>query len=269
MLARFLALGLALGLAAAPAQADSLASRARMLFDRAETHFSLGEFKQALELYREAYRLKPLPGFLFNIGQCQRKLGRCDQAVFFFKQFLDRLPKAPNRALVEDLVRECEATLAAARRPRPPEPGPAPATSAVRPPPRILVTPIPGERREPVRYAVPLPPPPRRGPHPAWFWTTAALSVGLLATGAVTGGLTLGQSSEYNDPLTSKARRLELKESGERLGTISTATLAAGGGTALVAAILLFTMQRAPSAETRVSAAPSQGGGLVSLEGRF
>jgi tetratricopeptide (TPR) repeat protein len=268
MSARLLALALALGLATSPARGDSIASRARLLFDRAETHFSLGEFKQALELYREAYRLKPLAGFLFNIGQCHRKLGRCDQAVFFFKQFLDKLPRAPNRALVEDLVRECEATLAAARKPRPPEPTPTPATSAV-PPPQILVTPIPGKRREPVRYAVPLPPPARRGPHPAWFWTTAALSVGLLATGAVTGGLTLGQSNEYNDPLTSKARRLELKESGERLGTISTATLAAGGGTALIAAILLITMQRAPSAETRVSAAPSAGGGLVSLEGRF
>ncbi len=264
MPARLLAFALALGLAAAPAHADSIASRARMLFDRAETHFSLGEFTQALDLYREAYRLKPLPGFLFNIGQCHRKLGRCDQAVFFFKQFLDKLPKAPNRALVEDLVRECEAVLAAARRPKP-EPGP-----TTRPLARPRVEPVPPlPKREPVRHALPVPPPPRRGPHPAWFWTTAALSVGLLATGAVTGGLTLGQSNEYNDPLTSKARRLELKESGERLGTISTATLAAGGGAAVVAAILFLTMQRGPSAETRVSAAPAPGGGLVSLEGRF
>ena len=263
MSARTLALLLALGFAASTAQADSIASRARMLFDRAETHFSLGEFTQALELYREAYRLKPLPGFLFNIAQCQRQLGQFAKAAYFYRAYLDKAPHAPNRSLVEDLVRECEAALAAARKPRPPEPLPTPRIK----PTSLVVTPIePGPRPRP--RPLPPPPPARRGPHPAWFWTTAAISVGLLTAGTVTGVMTLQKSGEYNDPATSKARRLELKDSGERLGTISTATLAAGGGVAVVAGVLFFLMQRAP-AETRVSAAPAPGGGLVQLEGRF
>ena len=46
------------------------------------------------------------PAFLFNIAQCNFQLGKFDRAVFFFEGYLREQPNAPNRTLVEDLIRE-------------------------------------------------------------------------------------------------------------------------------------------------------------------
>src|SRR5258706_7851975 len=40
--------------------------RAKALFAEGNQHFNLNEMAQALELYKRAYRIKPLPAFLFN-----------------------------------------------------------------------------------------------------------------------------------------------------------------------------------------------------------
>jgi hypothetical protein len=50
---------------------------------------------------------------LFNIGQCYRELGNYERASFFLRGYLHEIPKAKNRALVEDLITECESKLAA------------------------------------------------------------------------------------------------------------------------------------------------------------
>src|SRR5205823_148602 len=61
------------GRAAADETADVTA--ARELFERAEVQYTLRHWDAALALYEQAYERKPLPGFLFNIGQCHRQLG--------------------------------------------------------------------------------------------------------------------------------------------------------------------------------------------------
>ena len=50
--------------------------RAKELFAQGNQHYELGEYAKALELYKRAYQIKPLAEFLFNIGQCHRKLGQ-------------------------------------------------------------------------------------------------------------------------------------------------------------------------------------------------
>lgn len=89
--------------------------RARRLFDRAEVHFSLHEFRKALPLYGAAYRVKPMPEFLFNMGQCHRYLGNHEQAIFHYKQFMLKKPASSQRAQVEQLVAESESNLRAER----------------------------------------------------------------------------------------------------------------------------------------------------------
>ncbi|MEJ7600111.1 MAG: tetratricopeptide repeat protein [Kofleriaceae bacterium] len=74
----------------------------------ADTHFKLGRFEQALEQYTKAYELFPVPALLFNLGQCHRSLRQWERAIFFFKGYLREAPNAPNRAIVEDLIRENE-----------------------------------------------------------------------------------------------------------------------------------------------------------------
>jgi tetratricopeptide (TPR) repeat protein len=108
MIARLLLL-FTLVLGVGVAHADDPATRAaRRYFERGEKLFALGRFDEALEQYQEAFDAKPLPGFLYNIGQCYRNLGDYDQAIFSFKKYLDLEPDASNKDAVEELITELE-----------------------------------------------------------------------------------------------------------------------------------------------------------------
>jgi tetratricopeptide (TPR) repeat protein len=106
MILRILAL-LALLLAVTPrvAHADDPATRAsKRHFERGEKLFALGKFDDALDEYQKAFDAKPIPDFLFNIGQCYRNLGDYQQAIFSFKKYLKLEPDAPDKEQVEKLI---------------------------------------------------------------------------------------------------------------------------------------------------------------------
>ena len=67
---------LAMPLAAAGESARSDPAKATALahFETAKRLFEVHEYGKALEEYKAAYVAKPDPAFLFNIGQCHRKL---------------------------------------------------------------------------------------------------------------------------------------------------------------------------------------------------
>ena len=54
-------------------------------FEAANRLYDIHEYAKALEEYKAAYLAKPDPAFLFNVGQCYRKLGKFDQALEFYK----------------------------------------------------------------------------------------------------------------------------------------------------------------------------------------
>lgn len=89
--------------------------RAKELFTKGNEHYALAEYAPALEHYKLAYRVKPLPAFLFNIAQCHRKLNQHRDAIAMYQSYLVGVPAAPNKALVDELVAESEAALAAER----------------------------------------------------------------------------------------------------------------------------------------------------------
>lgn len=100
---------LAVAVPARTAGADDPATRAaRRHFERGEKLFALGKFDEALEQYESAFDAKPLPAFLYNIGQCYRNLGDYDQAIFSFKKYLKLAPDADNREAVERLIEDLE-----------------------------------------------------------------------------------------------------------------------------------------------------------------
>jgi tetratricopeptide (TPR) repeat protein len=87
--------------------------QARALLREAQTAYDVGQFELALERYTAAYKLKALPGFLFNMGQCQRQLGRAREAAFLFGRFLDASKSdAPNVSLARELKADMEAKAA-------------------------------------------------------------------------------------------------------------------------------------------------------------
>ncbi len=77
--------------------------------------YDLAHFAEALAEAEQAYRIDPLPQILFNIGQCHLGLKHWDQAAFFYERYLAKLPDAPNRRRVEELLFEAKSSGAAAR----------------------------------------------------------------------------------------------------------------------------------------------------------
>lgn len=91
------------------AYADDPGERAaKRAYDRGKKLFELQKFEDALEQFQKAYDAKPIPDFLFNIGQCQRNLGDYQAAVFSFKKFLKLDPETEKREKVEELIEDLE-----------------------------------------------------------------------------------------------------------------------------------------------------------------
>lgn len=179
--------------AAAPKESATAEARARRHHAEASTAYDLGRFEDALAGFSEAYRLKPLPGFLFNLGQCQRQLNNPERALFFFKRFLAQSTRPPRNAdYVKSLIAQLEQTLAEQQR--------APQQRDV-PPPAPVVEPV--RQADAPRVAPPamLTPAPPSVAHPAtslaagevspaqdsllkkwWLWA----AVGVVVAGATT-----------------------------------------------------------------------------------
>jgi tetratricopeptide (TPR) repeat protein len=166
-------------------------ARAAQITDEAQAHYDAGRFEEATEAYRRAYSVVPAPELLFNLGQCQRQLGRPQRSVRYFEAYLRLRPDAPHRPLVEQLIEEGKLIT------------PAPQTAQDDMQPEAISAANPQAAPGPVRdvKVMPLPPPdplPASGPSrlladsryaehdsPAvyerwWFWTAIAV----VATGA-------------------------------------------------------------------------------------
>jgi tetratricopeptide (TPR) repeat protein len=85
---------------------DPVAAKAH--FAAGLRHFNLTEYEQALGEFKEGYRSKPDPVFLYNIGQCHRKLGHIEEAITFYRSYLREAPDAKNRDEVERRIGELE-----------------------------------------------------------------------------------------------------------------------------------------------------------------
>jgi hypothetical protein len=178
-------LGLGLVAHGQPKKVETDEQKARVLFADGQKAYDVGEFERALTLYSDAYKLKSLPGFLFNIAQCHRQLGNFERASFFFGRFIDNSkPAAPNIELARELMtdmgrRQAEKAKAQAK---------AKSDAPVAPP----LTPVEA-------VSLPPPPPPAVEPEPvtkkAWFWVVIGGAV-VAAAGGITAGVLLSQPKE-------------------------------------------------------------------------
>jgi len=125
------------------AQGDDQA-RARALFSKAEARFASGEFKEALDLYQQAYRVKPLPGFHLNIGQCYFNLEQYERAVHHYRQYL-RSESPKHREEAEKLIKLGQQKLAEQRRDAPAQEG----QEAEVPPPEVPSAEVPPAEQPP------------------------------------------------------------------------------------------------------------------------
>jgi tetratricopeptide (TPR) repeat protein len=97
--------------AASPARAqpDDPKAKAQELAASAKAHFDRGEYAPAADAYREAYRLWPSPGLLYNLGQAYRLAGDCAHASASYREYLHLQPDSPYRATVEQNLSAADA----------------------------------------------------------------------------------------------------------------------------------------------------------------
>jgi tetratricopeptide (TPR) repeat protein len=95
------------------AAAGAAAEReARRNFQAGEAHFKAGLYAEALADYQAGYAAAPLPGFLINVAQCQRRLGELARARASYQKFLMVAPDSPLGPEVKRLIAELDQMLA-------------------------------------------------------------------------------------------------------------------------------------------------------------
>lgn len=99
------------------ARADALSAKDE--YARGISLYKAGNYVDAAQAFISAYKLKPKPLILFNIGQAYRKMGALDGAVAYYQRFLKEAPpadRAPLEADTHKYIAELEAEIDAKRR---------------------------------------------------------------------------------------------------------------------------------------------------------
>ncbi len=167
-------------------------AEAKQHYAAASKFYDLAEYDAALREFKEAYRAVEDPAFLFNIGQCHRKLGHAQDAITFYRNYLRRAPHAANKAEVERRIAELERAPTTA--PPPGDEPPAPVS------PLVLDVPAPTPAKDrpadATLVAAPSPAPAPVAETPfykrGWFW----IATGAVVVGAATTVIVLGTRSD-------------------------------------------------------------------------
>jgi tetratricopeptide (TPR) repeat protein len=100
--------------ATAPPAGGTAAARAHTR--QGSAYYDLNRFREAYTEFEQAYLLEQDPALLYNMGQCQRKLGNSEEALHFYKTYLRRAPQGPSSAEAEKRIRELEDAIAHGRK---------------------------------------------------------------------------------------------------------------------------------------------------------
>jgi tetratricopeptide (TPR) repeat protein len=118
IVSRVLACLLFLGVTGAAPSAraqESDKERSQKAYEAGRKAYNLGEFDEAVKLWRQGYEVKGDPIFLFNIAQAYRQLKDYQKAIFYYKGYLREQPSATNRADVEAKISELQKLLDASQ----------------------------------------------------------------------------------------------------------------------------------------------------------
>jgi hypothetical protein len=157
----------------------------------AETKFKAGEFDAALAEYQAGYDAKPLPGFLVNIAQCQRRLGDLKAARATYQKFVLVAPDSPLVPQVRSMIAEIDGLLDSTDKSKSGNGAAGEEKPEATPPPAAKAEPEPAAA--PVLVAAAPAPAPARSSHRWWLWgAIGAVVVGGAVTAVVlsSGGTT-------------------------------------------------------------------------------
>lgn len=253
------------------------------LYEEARRLSKSGDLQAAVVAYQAAYRRQPMPWLLINLGRTLHKLGRPQEALSHYQRYTSAEPSGPvdRQQMVRDYTAQAEKAIAEkSAADKPTLELLVDATAAPMeepPPPPLLVPPVtppvaPPEKPPVVVVPEPLPveePPVRKEPGmPAYFWAGAGAGGALLVAGAITGGVTLGQSSSLQETAFASPAFEALLDQQARIRTLAATTdalLVVGGVTlsaVTVAALVQRYRQRTKQAVKKPAVRPAAGLGL-------
>lgn len=96
------------------AHAESPDRAARREATEGRKAFVTGAYLEALAHYEAAYRLKPAPAILFNLAQSHRGAKHYDEALTYYRRYLEAEPPKVQAEATRALIAEVEAERAAA-----------------------------------------------------------------------------------------------------------------------------------------------------------
>jgi tetratricopeptide (TPR) repeat protein len=85
--------------------------RARRLFEKGANAYRDGHFYDAVDIFLETNRLYPDPKLSFNIGKAFEGLGNEPGALRYYRDYLRRLPDAPDKKDVDAHIEQLELAL--------------------------------------------------------------------------------------------------------------------------------------------------------------
>lgn len=120
-------------------------------YDRATRAYDLGKYPEAVDEYQKVYEIDGDPVMLYNIAQAYRLNDQPQDAIHFYRRYLQRAPDARNRDDVERKIATQEKVIEDKRK----------AAAAVQPPPPVTpVVKTPPKPVEPAKPVEPVSPPP-------------------------------------------------------------------------------------------------------------
>jgi tetratricopeptide (TPR) repeat protein len=86
-------------------------ARARLLFEKGVSAYREARFYDAVDIFLETNRLYPDPKLSFNVGKAFEGMGNQPGALRYYREYLRRLPDAPDAHDVETHVHQLELAL--------------------------------------------------------------------------------------------------------------------------------------------------------------
>lgn len=252
---------------ASPSVTADERNEAKDHFVKGTKAFDLGAYDEAVTEYSLAYRLHDDPALLYNIAQAHRLAGHTAEAVRFYRMFLVRNPKAPNRDEVELKISELQKLIDQQQRTehlppdqtRPPgsttpAPQPVPPSTEATPPsstPATTPAAAPAATTETEAR-------PGRTKKIAGL-VTAGVGVAAVVVGAAFGGL----AAKASDDLTKLDQNMQTfdpsKQSSGKTDQLLEGVFLGVGGAAIVAGVVVYVLGHREAKASRVAMTPLVG----------
>ena len=91
-------------LASAPSLVHADKEASAVHYKEAKKKYNLGDFDEAIVLFKKAYDEHEAPAYLYNIAQANRQIGNCKKALFFYERFLAEKPGSSQEDTIKGYV---------------------------------------------------------------------------------------------------------------------------------------------------------------------